>query len=608
MTITITHLEGPLVGQEPQTFGDDVEEIPFGRSRKNNKNKVVLPSPDTIGREDIVLVRTGERSYEIRRRGPHYLEIDGQPIPKDQNNIQIVSGSVIRLGGRRGPNFRVHVHNGEAAPGETAETREQKRVPGIGERFTRLSRALAAGILGVSLALGALAWYQLRFVPARYRANIEHLKQNTYLVVERTTGGKPAATAFAIDDNRLATNAHVTEAIRKAPEKFAVKAHDGSEVKITNIETHPAYKPFQFKKWQIGRADANAGTFEHLSLQGAYDIGIITVKEPLSTDPLEVAPLAEILALRQGTELVSAGFPSENILSADNTAEGRPIPLHSSGEIRAVDDIFRLGDEKDERRQLVINTIPVAGGASGSPVIDAWTGKVIAVISGGNVLMVWDPTMKDSKRMSSAAMVNFAQRADLLDEMIKGTAADAMTAREAYWNEVASSTPYTSYGGFLRGQVIRYAKNNYAARNDPVVTELESGTLPSANRGYSAKRTVAFEAEPGFVYGILAELSGDLGTVRKTGIDIYKEGKRVKASRDEKLVNDAAIYWKADEMPAAWVRVSEPGKLEVKLNGFIDFPVDYRLFLYRWPAPEAVTAEPASSTQDPPAPAAVPQQ
>ncbi|MCC7345779.1 MAG: hypothetical protein IT538_00130, partial [Variibacter sp.] len=83
------------------------------------------------------------------------------------------------------------------------------------------------------------------------------------------------------------------------------------------------------------------------------------------------------------------------------------------------------GEPAEQR--LIHHNIPVTGGNSGSPMVGA-SGKLVALLNSGNVL----PTASGG-RMPNAAIINYAQRADLVLEMLDGTA-DANLARErAYW-------------------------------------------------------------------------------------------------------------------------------------------------------------------------------
>ena len=75
MGVTITHLEGPLAGQE-QHFSDSVEVIMFGRSPDC---QVVYPPECTeIGRKHFALRRNPPGDYTVELVATRYVEIDGQ--------------------------------------------------------------------------------------------------------------------------------------------------------------------------------------------------------------------------------------------------------------------------------------------------------------------------------------------------------------------------------------------------------------------------------------------------------------------------------------------------------------------------------------------------
>src|SRR5262245_30476819 len=133
MAITITHLDGPLAGQVPLTFGDSQTDIMFGRSREAD---VVYPEGcGTVGSKDIQLVRTRAGTYEIRRSGQHYLEIDGRPVAVDLNNIPVVSDSVVRLGGKDGPSFRIQIEKQQKGPVRTAITQPYEIIKPMGQQL-----------------------------------------------------------------------------------------------------------------------------------------------------------------------------------------------------------------------------------------------------------------------------------------------------------------------------------------------------------------------------------------------------------------------------------------------------------------------------------------
>jgi hypothetical protein len=102
------------------------------------------------------------------------------------------------------------------------------------------------------------------------------------------------------------------------------------------------------------------------------------------------------------------------------------VPQVQVGHITAITDYFLLPGDPAERN-LVQHSLPVTGGASGSPVVDA-SGRVIAVLSGMNIIM--DGA---GSRGPSAAGVNFAQRASLVRELLENRADAVALSRQSAW-------------------------------------------------------------------------------------------------------------------------------------------------------------------------------
>ena len=104
-------------------------------------------------------------------------------------------------------------------------------------------------------------------------------------------------------------------------------------------------------------------------------------------------------------------------------------PEQHLGIVTSVTDMFHLPSSV-ELRQLVHHDLPATGGQSGSPVVGA-SGRVVAVLNAGNIIMT------DRGRIPSAALVNFAQRADLVRDMLDGTAEKKLVAARKHWQSVA---------------------------------------------------------------------------------------------------------------------------------------------------------------------------
>ncbi|MEM7192051.1 MAG: hypothetical protein AAF405_04140, partial [Pseudomonadota bacterium] len=233
MTLVVTEIDGTAVLDAPREFEGDVD-VTFGRSRSNE-----IPVPwdfETVGSHDIAIKMTGPRAAKVERRGAHYLEVNGKPVPADLTDPIIASGDTVRLGGPDGPHFRIDILEPARDDDATPITEPPPVVKTVSTRLRDLGRAVAAVTLIVLAVLGGYALYDQVYVPSQLQANMDHLRANTYLVVKEVGGTKKsAATAFVIGKDTLATNAHVTEGIRKEPDKYYLLDPDGKRIDIVSV-------------------------------------------------------------------------------------------------------------------------------------------------------------------------------------------------------------------------------------------------------------------------------------------------------------------------------------------------------------------------------------
>ena len=96
---------------------------------------------------------------------------------------------------------------------------------------------------------------------------------------------------------------------------------------------------------------------------------------------LDLASKDELEKLEPGDPVASVGFPTEGLAGAGVASE-MPSEMHF-GHISALTDVFMCRAEP-AHQLLVQHSVPVAGGASGSPLIDG-SGNVIGIVTGGNV-------------------------------------------------------------------------------------------------------------------------------------------------------------------------------------------------------------------------------
>ena len=178
--------------------------------------------------------------------------------------------------------------------------------------------------------------------------------------------------------------------------------------------------------------------FKPLDVINEYDVGIIYPSEPLPADPttgkaatLELASKEELEALKPGAAVASVGFPIEGMAASMVVTEA-PSQLRF-GNISSLTDVFMCRAEPTHRL-LIQHSVPVTGGVSGSPLIDK-SGRVIGIVNGGNIATVVKEG--ETARIPSAALINFAQRVDLLEDLDKGVADQELVADHDYWKTAA---------------------------------------------------------------------------------------------------------------------------------------------------------------------------
>ena len=215
--------------------------------------------------------------------------------------------------------------------------------------------------------------------------------RNAVYLVARKEGANETgqATAWAFEPDRLATNAHVTEAIKGHEKEFLLIAPNGERIAIDRVESHPGYLAFKAYKATQGRMSGDS--FKPLDVINEYDVGIIYPAGALPVDPgtgapatLSLATEDEIAALEPAEAVAMVGFPIEG-LAASMVATEAPSTVQF-GYISRLTDVFMC--RADPAHQLLIqHSVPVTGGVSGSPLIDK-NGKVIGIVNGGNTASV----------------------------------------------------------------------------------------------------------------------------------------------------------------------------------------------------------------------------
>ena len=220
----------------------------------------------------------------------------------------------------------------------------------------------------------------------------------------------PFGTAWAVRPNVFATNSHVTEPIKKllahGVEVFiALNKSPKNRIKVNGAISHPR---FQEKN----------RNFQGLKSVGlSFDVGLLTTEESV----LNFFPTAsnnELKKVDSGYRIAYLGFPMEG-LENNNVNIYSPVATMQSGIVTSISDYWQ-GDSGFEKNFLIRHNLGATGGASGSPLFNT-KGEVIGVLNAGNVVWLVQFDMKKKpvvKRSPNAAMINFGQRIDLLNDLL----------------------------------------------------------------------------------------------------------------------------------------------------------------------------------------------
>lgn len=601
--LTIKHLEGPLAGQH-QYFPDSVETIAFGRPPQ--KTEVSYPPKYTkVGRLHLLLNRNKPGIYSVELTPKHYVEING--VEANEGMLVPLDG-IFRLGDEDGPTFRAIVEK----PVEAGEVTEIKRAPTpVREVVQKHAEELEwtkkiggyalAGLAALLLTVSGVVTYrdfrheqhfaQLRADLVAAEAKVSQLAEKqipteaqkalraaVYLVAkiegDNTIG---QATAWAFEPAKLATNAHVTEAIKGHEDDFVLIGPNGDKIKIAKVESHPGYATFKDYKQTLGRQTGD--TFKPLDVINEYDVGIITPAEPLPAGPdgkvavLERAAQNYVEGLEPGAAVASVGFPIEGMAASSVVTEA-PGALRF-GNISALTDVFMCKAEPEDLL-LIQHSVPVTGGVSGSPLIDS-SGMVIGIVNGGNTATVLKAAGEDEKvRIPSAALINFAQRVDLLEDMLSGAVDQELAADQSYWKEAAQR--FASYFEGANEAFVALAAERYGV-SGVEKKEFAKGTLkprkPGAMSFVSAMHSMVLE--PGHLYGFIADAESGV----RIALNVKKQG-TTEFLRDKKDPRQTSV---PELAPTAWVTVQEPTPVEIGVLAMTAQPADYTIYVYDWTNP-----------------------
>jgi hypothetical protein len=482
MAISIHFQGGPKAGQT-QTFGDDVESIVIGRDP--HKCQVVFPPDETkVGREHCALRRELARYRLVLNRDDLVL-LDGKAAIDGQ---ELAPTADLQLG-PGGPKLVVETTQRGDLPATARKGHQRGHATLLrdSKRSARRTTWIAFSATALVLAVGVLSYHwrgellpvvvklgegqekirhqqdtqssmlhdladRLAEADRTAKANKQGLPEalnkaaaSVYLVLERDSQGDvdPQATAWVVNRERgiLATNGHVADIfnqiVQQRPNHQLIvrsTADPPVDCVVTSVKIHPGYAASNdlWSNFQPTRRTSEESDIR-IDQPGPFcDVALMFVDAP---DKLaEALPLADddtLKKLAAGYPLGAVGFPMEG-LSLHGVNVEQPAPTTHLAYITAVTNYFGAGKVDFAEKLLVQHAIPTAGGASGSPLINA-DGKVVAVHNAGNVI-----GQTDEARITSGALINFAQRVDLVGELLDDRADEAQAQRTQQWRQEIS--------------------------------------------------------------------------------------------------------------------------------------------------------------------------
>lgn len=489
MGMVIKFLGQPYPGREI-TVDDSKEEVKFGRGVDCD---VGFPEDMAIVSRSHFALRKelGGYKFVINREKPVFL--NGRPVYDDQD---LPKSAEIQLSGPTGPKLRLERTDG--GPSNQVKTEILKPQKDLVEvvRDTKTSGSrtfsLVLGVLALVVVLGGGGYLiaqnlgsdvagvktdvagvkadlasiktelpQIKQAvasagssTANFAAVIEKNKESVYLVsIQLPSGSRESmgtASVVLLPDGRkaLATNSHVADLyneILNDPKmrgsKLVVtqpKGPDYSTVEIISVKKHPGYDAFG--EWAYNYAQkAQALSAQSMSFVPAYDVALLYVEDPNQLgEPLTYASRETMQAMKAGEQLAFIGYPSELL---NGTSSMKPEPTSQTGIITSLTTFF-LSRDTAEDDLLIQHSAPATGGASGSPMFNT-KGEVVGFLNAGNIVMVKNGN-GDTMRVPSSALVNYAQRADMLLDLAEGKTdgkMDAIRAQMAAAEAEMTKTP-----------------------------------------------------------------------------------------------------------------------------------------------------------------------
>jgi hypothetical protein len=458
MPIEIRYEGNPAQGPRFAAGLEESEKIVIGRDATHCQ--VVFPADDTrVGRQHCTLEQITGR-YRVRVNQEDVVLCDGRRV-YDNDELPFERAFKLQLG-RTGPILLVRTSLEGLVTDARLQDLDDSIVAKIRESAEggRRGQRLALAALGIVLIVAAAVIWLSRSYSKRIDVALAEPQlgdalnksiPSVYLVLIQDGNKflKRLGTAWVVDQQKglLATNAHIAEEFQELE-----KAKNGSRMVIhapvagdqllavDRVQIHPGYDAWH-KLWtQFEPVEqTSAVAYQSVASFGAAcDVALIHVENSAALAPaLQVADAKTLNGLKAGEPLGLVGYPVEELALGGATIDD-PIPTVQFGHLVRMTNYFGVVDVSPEDRFLVSHSAPATGGASGSPLINR-RGEVVAINSAGNILPLYGPgdggEVKIVGRIPSAALINFGQRIDLVNELLSGTADERLKPARQEWEQ-----------------------------------------------------------------------------------------------------------------------------------------------------------------------------
>jgi hypothetical protein len=277
---------------------------------------------------------------------------------------------------------------------------------------------------------------------------------------------------------------------------------------------HPGYR--RFKKF-TENADLvmpkAKGRTSNATFVSAYDVALLQVPSKSGLKPfLQIADDKTLHDLMPGDPLAYAGFPMENLAGVAAIALA-PEPQIQVGVLTSATNFFSF-PVKPADRQLLRHSMGSTGGASGSPIINS-KGQVVAALNAGNLFVL------QNRRIPNAVNINFAQRADLIKELLSGKAASRLVGYQMSW--VRDAAKFATWEEEILATLARKWQSRAKGKKPSTIIK-QAGTLRNFQfrfLGFGARRKINLK-KGRYGFHAVASRRNDINMFLRVGGKIVK--------------------------------------------------------------------------------------